>query len=170
MVRVVPLVALSAALCAGFAPPSAGVALRFRPAGVARRAAEERGGGSDGEEVAYPFTAADPKLEQSLMETVNEGIERHPVLVRSVAERTAEMLETERPLNSEDDDSIPARLERFFVGLVRHPAMLWGTFLRVTELLEEELVEKGDEESAAQADKVRQVRIAAEAVRESRKI
>lgn len=117
----------------------------------------------------YPFTESDPELEQNLIDMTREGIERHPVLVRSVAERTAEMLEDDRPMNKEDD-SIPARMERFFVGLVRHPAMLWSTFIRVSELMEEELTEKGDEKSAAQADKIRQVRIAAEAVRESRQI
>ena len=84
-------------------------------------------------------------------------------------ERTAEILEGSRPMNT-DDGTFLARVESFFVGLVRHPAMLWGTFLRVTELLEEELVEKGDEESLDAASRVKQVRIAAEAVRDSRKI
>ena len=69
-----------------------------------------------------------------------------------------------------DDDSLAARAERFLQGLVRHPAMLWGTFLRVTELMEEELVEAGDKGSLAKAESIRQVRIAAEAVRESRQL
>ena len=44
--------------------------------------------------------------------------------------------------------------------------MLWATFIRVSELVED----GGGEEQAKQAEKIRQVRIAAEAVRESRKI
>ncbi|KAH8055276.1 hypothetical protein JL722_8175 [Aureococcus anophagefferens] len=107
--------------------------------------------------------------QQSLLETVSEGIERHPVLVEAVAAKVAEDLDGERPMNK-GDGSLASRLENFFVGLVRHPAMLWATFIRVSELVEEELVEDGGEEQAKQAEKIRQVRIAAEAVRESRKI
>ena len=51
--------------------------------------------------------------------------------------------------------------------LISAQAMLWGTFLRTAELLEEELIEEG---AAGKADVVRQVRIAAEAVRESRQL
>ena len=48
--------------------------------------------------------------------------------------------------------------------------MPWATFIRVSELVEEELVEDGGEEQAKQAEKIHKARIAAEAVRESRKI
>ena len=107
--------------------------------------------------------------QQSLLETVSEGIERHPVLVEAVAAKVAEDLDGERPMNK-GDGSLASRLENFFVGLVRHPAMLWATFIRVSELVEEELVEDGGEEQAKQAEKIHKARIAAEAVRESRKI
>lgn len=166
MLRALGIFVTVTQLCEGFAPArssvrSNGFAMRRRHA---LRAAED---GS--EEVAYPFTSVDPKLEQTLMETVNEGIERHPVLLTAVADKTAEMLEDDRPINS-DPDSVAARLENFFVGLVRHPAMLWATFLRVVELMEEDLVEKGDKDSTEQAARLREIRVAAEAVRESRKI
>ena len=109
------------------------------------------------------------ETQQNLLDSVAEGIERHPVLVEAVATKVAEDLGQERPMDK-NDGSFAARLENFFVGLVRHPAMLWATFIRVSELVEEELVEAGGEDQAKQAEKIRQVRIAAEAVRESRKI
>ena len=106
--------------------------------------------------------------QRNVVETFREGMERHPTMVKSVAARTKELLEDER--DNLDDDSLPAKFDRFFNGLVRHPAMLWGTFLRVAELMEEELIEAGDAESAAKADTIRQVRIAAEAVKGSREL
>ena len=77
--------------------------------------------------------------QRNVVETFREGMERHPTMVKSVAARTKELLEDER--DNLDDDSLPAKFDRFFNGLVRHPAMLWGTFLRVAELMEEELIE-----------------------------
>ena len=119
---------------------------------------------------ARPLLRAEPLTQEqrNVVETFREGMERHPTMVKSVAARTKELLEDER--DNLDDDSLPAKFDRFFNGLVRHPAMLWGTFLRVAELMEEELIEAGDAESAAKADTIRQVRIAAEAVKGSREL
>ena len=143
--RVLALVPL-ATLCGAFAPPPAAP----RPARRVLR--------------AEPLT----QEQRNVVETFREGMERHPTMVKSVAARTKELLEDER--DNLDDDSLPAKFDRFFNGLVRHPAMLWGTFLRVAELMEEELIEAGDAESAAKADTIRQVRIAAEAVKGSREL
>ena len=141
--RLLALVPL-ATLCGAFAPPPAAPRLpRLR---------------------AEPLT----QEQRNVVETFREGMERHPTMVKSVAARTKELLEDER--DNLDDDSLPAKFDRFFNGLVRHPAMLWGTFLRVAELMEEELIEAGDAESAAKADTIRQVRIAAEAVKGSREL
>ena len=115
------------------------------------------------------FDKISRKIEQDgLVETFKQGLERHPTMVKSVAARTKELLEDER--ENLDDESLPAKFDMFFNGLVRHPAMLWGTFLRTMELMEEELIEAGDAESAAKADTIRQVRIAAEAVKGSREL
>mmetsp|Transcript_31561 Transcript_31561/g.97610 ORF Transcript_31561/g.97610 Transcript_31561/m.97610 type:complete len:142 (-) Transcript_31561:20-445(-) len=139
-------------------------------------AARKRGGGvlADAAVADASLDAAvearlrDFDAEATFLDTVSEGIERHPTMLRAAASRTKELLKDEREML--DDDSLAARAERFLQGLVRHPAMLWGTFLRVTELMEEELVEAGDKDSLAKAESIRQVRIAAEAVRESRQL
>ncbi|KAJ1458654.1 hypothetical protein M885DRAFT_513182 [Pelagophyceae sp. CCMP2097] len=147
--RRLSLVALAAA-CSAFAP----LAPHPRHRAVVRLA-------------EAPDGTAAAEASRSRADEALEGLERHPALFYATAERTAELLEDDRPMNS---DSFAGKLESFFVGIVRHPVMLWNTALRTMELLEEELETSGGKAALDKAATIRELRIAAEAVRDSRRL
>ena len=157
--------ALAVAVCA-----LVGVGLAFSPAqrplalAQQRRRATARASANVDEEEKRRLAqfSSWPEAEPAPIDNLKEGVTRHPELVKATLETTAELLEGERPMVQQGSSWL-GRLEQFAVGLVRHPVMVWGVVLTSLGMLEEEL-----EDDAASV--ARDVRVAAEAVRDSRKI
>ena len=134
----------------------------------ARRRAVVRYASRSADEAALAELVASADVTEHVDESVLAHLRRDPKVATAALERTREMLEEARPLAHQE--SPLAKVEAFFVGVVRHPLMLWRTMLRTLELLEDELENKGDRKSLETAVKVKQLKMAAEAVRDARKI